>query len=159
MHRSLLRGRRRRALVEVVRVRAAHGRPLELRRFFRLLGRRRHGIFFFIEELGRGRAVARLLRARPRRALRCRGDPFGRRRVVQRPGHVLLSTNTRRRVLMERRAAQKEPAPIIAISGLTPTAPFLVIEGQWGGASGAICEDHLYKCALGPGTSKVQATV
>ena len=28
----------------------------------------------------------------------------------------------------------------------TPTAPFLVIEGQWGGASGAICEDHLAFC-------------
>jgi hypothetical protein len=34
-------------------------------------------------------------------------------------------------------------AGLIAISGLTPTAPFLVIEGQWGGAGGAVCEDHL----------------
>ena len=25
-----------------------------------------------------------------------------------------------------------------------------MIEGQWGGAGGAICEDHLDKCALGP---------
>ena len=32
---------------------------------------------------------------------------------------------------------------LIAISGLTPTTPFLVIVGQWGGAGGACCEDHL----------------
>ena len=41
-------------------------------------------------------------------------------------------------------------AGLIAISGLTPTAPFLVVVGQWGGTGGAICEDHLDKCALGP---------
>ena len=33
-------------------------------------------------------------------------------------------------------------AGLIAISGLTPTAPFLVIVGQWGGAGGAVYEDH-----------------
>ena len=30
----------------------------------------------------------------------------------------------------------------LAISGLAPTAPFLVVVGQWGGAGGAVCEDH-----------------
>ena len=24
-----------------------------------------------------------------------------------------------------------------------PTAPFLVVVGQWGGAGGAVCEEHL----------------
>ena len=33
-------------------------------------------------------------------------------------------------------------AGLIAISGLAPTAPFLVVVGQWGGAGGAVCEDH-----------------
>ena len=33
-------------------------------------------------------------------------------------------------------------AGLIAISGLTPTTPFLVVVGQWGGAGGAVCEDH-----------------
>ena len=37
-------------------------------------------------------------------------------------------------------------AGLIAISGLTPNTPFLVIVGQWGGAGGAICEDHLAFC-------------
>ena len=34
-------------------------------------------------------------------------------------------------------------AGLIAISGLTSTTPFLVVVGQWGGAGGAICDDHL----------------
>ena len=34
-------------------------------------------------------------------------------------------------------------AGLIAISGLAPTTPFLVVVGQWGGAGGAVCEDHL----------------
>ena len=34
-------------------------------------------------------------------------------------------------------------AGLIAISGLAPTTPFLVVVGQWGGAGGAICDDHL----------------
>ena len=34
-------------------------------------------------------------------------------------------------------------AGLIAISGLAPTTPFLVVMGQWGRAGGAICEDHL----------------
>ena len=33
-------------------------------------------------------------------------------------------------------------AGLIAISGLAPTTPFLVVVGQWGGAGGAVCEDH-----------------
>ena len=35
-------------------------------------------------------------------------------------------------------------AGLIAISGLAPTTPFLVVVGQRGGAGGAICEDHLF---------------
>ena len=35
-------------------------------------------------------------------------------------------------------------AGLIAISGLTPTAPFPVVVVQWRGAGGAICEDHFY---------------
>ena len=91
----------------------------------------------------RGRGPTRLLTSpsRPRRrgAIQDRGATRHRSRRRRRRGLVLSL------------------AGLIAISGLTPTAPFFVVVGQWGRAGGAICEDHLYKCALGPGTSKVQA--